>query len=127
MTKQEAMRMVRQAKSAHIRWRAFVLSMLAGLEVAEHQAPIHHKACDFGQWFYSDGFRAFAHWPIYQDVEYVHELLHAVYERLYQACSEAHQAEAERLSGQLMGISESLLVTLDLLDEEIFTARDEDF
>lgn len=127
MTKNETLRMVRQAKSAHIRWRAFVLAKLAGLEIAEHQAPVHHKACDFGQWFYSEGFHAFAHWPIYQDVEYVHELLHAVYERVYRACAEARMDDADRATTQLMGISKSLLATLDLLEEEILSARDEDF
>jgi methyl-accepting chemotaxis protein len=107
MTKQEALRQVRYAKSSHIRWRAYVQAMVAGLEVEEKRAPVHHKECDFGHWFYSDGFKAFGHWQIYQDVEYSHELLHAVYHMVFEACANGEQARAATLAEQLVGISHS--------------------
>ena len=127
MTKDQAIRHVRHAKSAHIRWRSFVLAMIAGLPVEERQAPVHHKACTFGGWFYSEGFKAFGHWPIFQDVEYSHELLHAVYSLVFQACADKDRERAAQISQQLVGISESLLAALTLLEEEIFASQETDF
>lgn len=119
MTKQEAVRIVRQAKSSHIRWRAYVQAMLAGMDIEAQRAPLNHKECDFGQWFYHDGFAAFGHWPLFQDVEYAHELLHAVYLLIHKALQEGDLSRARNIGEQLVGISYSLLETIDLLQEEI--------
>lgn len=115
MTKQEALLQVRQAKSAHIRWRAFVQAMVAGLEVGEDKAPTHHKDCDFG------------HWRVYLDVEYAHELLHEVYRMLHEAIDAEEWADAERMTVQLTGISYSLLELMALFEEEIRASGDEVF
>lgn len=127
MTKQEALSQVRQAKSAHIRWRAHAQAMVAGLPIEEQRVPVHHKDCDFGRWFYSAGFRAFGHWPIYQDVEYSHELLHEAYKLLHEARSGGDQARGALIMEQLLGISHSLLAGLELLEEEIRLAAKDDF
>jgi len=127
MTKEEALRQVRLAKSSHIRWRAYVQAMVAGLKIEEKRAPIHHKECDFGHWFYNDGFRAFGHWQIYQDVEYSHELLHAVYQLVFNACGNGEQARAAALAEQLVGISHSLLEAIALLEEEMQASSQELF
>ena len=127
MTKQEALSQLRQAKSAHIRWRAFVQAMIAGLVVEAGKAPTHHKDCDFGQWFYRDGFQTFGHWRIYQDVEYAHELLHEVYSLLYQAREAGDHAGAERMAEQMTGISHSLLELMDLFEDEIRAAEQDGF
>lgn len=125
MTKIEALSQLRHAKSAHIRWRAYVQAMVAGLEIEEKRAPVHHKDCDFGQWFYGEGFKTFGHSQIYQDVEYSHELLHEVYQMLHHAQAEGDHARAARIMEQLVGISHSLLAALDLFEEEIrLTATD---
>jgi len=119
MTKQEALSQVRHAKSAHIRWRAYAQAMVAGLPIEEQRAPVHHKDCDFGHWFYGAGFRAFGHWPIYQDVEYSHELLHEVYRLLHEVLGAGDQERAAVIIEQLVGISHSLLANMELLEEEI--------
>jgi hypothetical protein len=127
MTKQEALSQVRRAKSAHIRWRAHAQAMVAGLPIEAQRAPVHHKDCDFGQWFYGKGFMAFGHWPIYQDVEYSHELLHETYRLLHGVLSEGEQMRATVIMEQLVGISHSLLAGLELLEEEIRLAATDDF
>lgn len=127
MTKHEALRMTRQAKSSHIRWRAYVQAMLAGLEIEQRLAPVHHKECEFGRWFYRDGFKAFGHWQLFQDVEFAHELLHAVYARIHQALEAGDQAHAVALTDRLMAISHSLLQAIDLLQEEILSHEQETF
>ncbi|MBU1664993.1 MAG: CZB domain-containing protein [Gammaproteobacteria bacterium] len=127
MTKQEALGQVRHAKSAHIRWRAYVQAMVAGLEIEEQRAPVHHKDCDFGQWFYGDGFRAFGHWAIYQDVEFSHELLHEVYRLLHRVLEEGDLDRAAVIMDQLVGLSHSLLAGLELLEEEIRLDEAEQF
>jgi hypothetical protein len=125
--KHEALRQVRLAKSAHIRWRACVQAMAAGLDVDERHAPLHHKECAFGGWFYGEGFRAFGHWQIYQDIDYAHEFLHAVYRLAFDASARGEQARAVVLAEQVVGISHSLLEGLALLEEEIQAAREDSF
>jgi methyl-accepting chemotaxis protein len=121
MTKLEAVCIVRQAKSSHIRWRAYVQAMLAGIEIQTSQAPLHHKECNFGQWFYRDGFASFAH------VEYTHELLHAVYLLIHQALQDGDLGRARIIGEQMVGISYSLVETIDLLQQEIQSAEQEVF
>ena len=127
MTKQEVMRQVRQAKSAHIRWRAYAQAMVAGLDVEDEHAPIHHKECSFGKWYYGDGARTFGHWLIYKDIEDSHELLHAVYQLVFNACGNGEQARAAALAEQLVGISHSLLEAIALLEEEMQASSQELF
>jgi len=127
MTKHEALRVVRQAKSSHIRWRAYVQAMLAGMDIEAAQAPLHHKECAFGQWFYREGFTAFGHWPLFHDVEYAHELLHAVYQLLHDALQEGDDTRARRIGEQLVAISYSLVDAIDLLKEEISSCEQETF
>lgn len=127
MTKQEASRIVCQAKSSHIRWRAYVQAMLAGLEIETRRAPLHHKECEFGLWFYHKGFATFGHWPLFQDVEYAHELLHAVYLLIHQALHDGDLTRARKIGEPLVGISYSLLETIDLLQEAIRDSEQETF
>jgi hypothetical protein len=127
MTKHEALRMVRQAKSSHIRWLAYTQAMAAGLAVEDKQAPVHHKECDFGHWFYQDGFKAFGHWQIFQDIEFAHELLHAVFSLLHQALIKHEPGRAAALLPRVESISHSLLRGLDLLQEEILASEQEVF
>lgn len=127
MTKIEALSQLRHAKSAHIRWRAYVQAMVAGLDIEEKRAPVHHKDCDFGHWFYGEGFKIFGHWQIYQDVDYGHELLHEVYKMLHQALEEGDHDRAARIMEQLVGISHSLLAILDLFEDEIRLAAADHF
>ncbi len=127
MTRQEALLQLRKAKSAHIRWRAFVQAMVAGLEVSEDKAPAHPKDCDFGNWFYKEGFQSFGHWPVYLDVEYAHEMLHDVYHLLHRARKSGEHMEVERLAVQLTAISYSLLELMALFEEEIRLAEQDAF
>ena len=127
MTKHEAVHIVRQAKSSHIRWRAYVQAMLAGMVVETEHAPLHHKECDFGQWFYREGFASFGHWPLFQDVEYTHELLHAIFLMIHQALQDGDLNRARLIGEQMVGISYSLVETIDLLQEEIQSAEQEAF
>lgn len=127
MSKMEALHQVRLAKSAHIRWRAYVQAMVAGLEIEEKKAPVHHKECDFGCWFYGEGFKTFGHWQIYQDIDYSHEFLHKVYQMIFDACASGDLVRAASLYEQLVGISYSLLDAIGLLEEEIQVAGEEWF
>lgn len=123
MTRKDALGKIRQAKSAHIRWRTHVQAMLAGVDIESARAPLHHRECEFGQWFYQDGFKAFGHWPIFQDVEYAHELLHMVYGRVHETLKAGDQELAGKLAMYLAGISQGLLDSLDLLQEEIHNSE----
>lgn len=118
--KSESLRQVRQAKAAHIRWRAHVHSLVAGLNMdGDACAPVHHKDCAFGQWFFNEAFKTFGHWRIYQDVDEIHELMHTVYSLLHQTLEAGESARAAAIADQLAGISDALLAVLDVLADEI--------
>ena len=127
MTKQQALRIVRQAKSSHIRWRTYVQARLAGLDIDSARAPLNHKECEFGQWIHRHGFAAFGHWSLFQDVEFEHELLHAVYLLIHQALQDGELGRAREIGQQLVGISHSLLESIDLLLEEILNNEQIEF
>ncbi len=71
--------------------------------------------------------RPFGHWQLFQDVEYTHELLHSVYLMIHQALHDGDRSRAGNIGKQLVGISYSLVETIDLLQEEIESVEQEEF
>jgi hypothetical protein len=126
MNKSDLLRLVRKAKSSHIRWRSYAQALVAGLDVREDNAPIHHQSCQFGRWYYGEGRRLFGRLEIYRDIEVPHEILHHIYERIYQSVAKGRQAEAKSLLDQMVGVSRTLLEALELLEQEIHALVDDE-
>jgi len=61
MNKADLLRVIRKAKSSHIRWRAYAQALVAGLEVPADGAPVNHQSCGFGKWYYGEGARQLGH------------------------------------------------------------------
>ncbi len=117
--KAELLRIIRKAKSSHIRWRSYAQALMAGLEVPPESAPVNHQSCGFGKWYYGDGTRQLGHLDIYADIATPHEILHQIYGRIHGLVASGSMDEAKPLLDQLIGVSRTLLDAIQLLEQEV--------
>ena len=140
LDKREAMSQIRAAKSAHMRWRAYAQALVSGVEVSDEKIPVKHTNCVFGQWYHGQGKIMLGHLDSYEGIYTPHEMLHAIYERIYntlhgeaevktgglarlcrgKAARKEKQYElAREYMGELIGVSETLLKALEMLEQEV--------
>ncbi|MCP5418018.1 MAG: CZB domain-containing protein [Chromatiaceae bacterium] len=130
MNKIEALSAIRRAKSAHLKWRAFAQALIAGVPVTDDKVPKLHTECDFGKWYYGDAKKHLWHLDAYQGIESPHEMLHAIYGRIFNIL---HGMEGERLFSRLFTtkaererrrseIAQNLLVELVAVSETLLRA-----
>jgi hypothetical protein len=136
MNKGDALSTIRKAKSAHIKWRSFAQALIAGVEVTDDKIPKLHTECEFGRWYHGPGQEHLGHLDSFQAIASPHEMLHAVYARIYETLhgkegiwSRLFTSDAERtrrkletakaLVVELVAISETLLMAIAILEQEI--------
>lgn len=135
--KKEALDKLRKAKGAHIKWRAYAQALVSGVQVSEDKIPVEHRSCAFGQWYHGEGKQMLGHLASYEGIYTPHEMLHEIYKRIFQVMhaedeggllklfSTKASREHERMQlarqymEELVGVSETLLRALDILEQEI--------
>lgn len=117
--KTELLNIIRRAKSSHVRWRAYAQGLVAGVDVKEENLPVKHTECRFGKWYFGHGTQVFGDLPVFRDIQGSHEVLHAVYEQIFDLVKIKDYSSAQNKLTQLMNISRTLLEQLNLLEEEI--------
>jgi len=144
INKKEALDKLRKAKGAHIKWRAYAQALVSGVSVDEDKIPVEHTSCAFGQWYHNDGKLMLGHLVSYDSIYTPHEMLHEIYKRIFHVLhsegssgifkklfSSKGARENERLElarnymEELVGVSETLLTALDILEQEIRELPDE--
>lgn len=144
VNKKEALDKLRRAKGAHIKWRAYAQALVSGVVVDEDKIPVEHTSCAFGQWYHHKGKIMLGHLASYDSIYTPHEMLHEIYKRIFHVLhSEGSSSifkklfslksarEHERLElarsymEELVGVSETLLKALDILEREIGEISDE--
>ena len=144
MNKREVMSTLRGAKAAHMQWRARAQALVAGIPVNKDHIPVMYTDCKFGKWYYGEGQRL-VRFSAFQAMEDPHEQLHLVYMEIFKHLfgddersgwaklfgskkrhRERQLAAAEVLLPRLVGISQTLLDTISLLEKEIEAAPEED-
>lgn len=144
MSKSEIIDALRMARSAHIQWRARAQALVAGISVEKEHVPVLYTDCKFGKWYYSSGQRL-ARLSSFQALEEPHQQLHLVYMKIFKhlfgedtrslfskllTSKKKHDktelAAAERLLPQLVGISQTLLEALELLEKDIHALPDKE-
>ena len=137
MTKQEVLQQLRTAKSAHIQWRARAQALVAGIAVDEDKVPMIHTDCKFGQWYYGDG-QDMASLSSFQAVETPHEVLHAIYMKIFKVLhggddrsawqklfgkksnfEDIQLEQANKYLKELVDVSNTLLTAIELLENDI--------
>lgn len=116
--KAELLALIRRAKSSHIQWRAFAQGLVGGVKFEESRAPVKHTECKFGKWYYGEGRKQLGDLEIYGDIEGPHEMLHAIYEQVHTLVQKKQVEAARQKLGELVGVSQTLLELLDLLEKE---------
>jgi len=135
--KKEALDKLRKAKGAHIKWRAYAQALVSGVQVSEDKIPVEHTSCAFGQWYHGDGSQLLGHLASYEGIYTPHEMLHEIYKRIFHVMhaedeggllklfSTKASREQDRMQlarqymEELVGVSETLLKALDILEQEI--------
>ena len=129
---------IRMAKSAHMRWRSYAQAIISGVEIEENKVPVRYTDCTFGKWYYGEGQKILGHLDAYQAIATPHKVLHAIYERIYRTIhnpekkglsrlwskdsAQTRKVQAREHLDELIGASETLLKTLDILEQEVRNA-----
>lgn len=138
INKKIALDRLRKAKGAHLKWRAYAQALVSGVAIDDDKIPVEHTSCAFGHWYHGEGKEKLGHLTSYDSVYTPHEMLHAIYKRIFDVLhsegstgvfkklfSTKEDREHDRLvlarsyMEELVGVSETLLQTLDILEQEI--------
>jgi hypothetical protein len=135
--KKDALEKLRKAKGAHIKWRAYAQALVSGVAVSEEKIPVEHTDCIFGKWYHGEGKTKLGHLISYDGIYAPHEMLHEIYKRIFQVLQEPEKLSLKTLFSsratrenrrmemartymeELVGVSETLLRALDMLEDEI--------
>jgi hypothetical protein len=138
LNKKLALDKLRKAKGAHLKWRAYAQALVSGVPVDDDKIPVEHTSCAFGHWYHGDGKEKLGHLSAYDAIYTPHEMLHEIYRKIFDLLhakddagifkklfSSKEERENERLSlarsymEELVGVSETLLQAIDILEQEI--------
>lgn len=134
INKADALSQLRKAKGAHIKWRAYAQAMVSGVDVSKEKVPVEHTNCAFGKWYHNEGKQELGHLPAYEGIYTPHEMLHEIYKRIFDVInspgpggfftSRATRQQNKMLLArqymcELVGVSETLLKAVEILEEEI--------
>jgi len=144
MNKKEIINTLHAAKAAHMQWRARAQALVAGISADKDHVPVMYTDCKFGKWYYGEG-QKLSNFPAFRGLEDPHEQLHLVYMEIFKhlfgpdhrsgwsklfgtkrAYREQEMAAAEDLLPRLVGISHTLLETVDMLEAAINASSDEE-
>ncbi len=141
MDKKEIIHKLRNAKSAHIRWRTYAQALVSGLEVDDDKVPVLHTDCAFGKWYYGSGQRL-SSVAAYKAIEHPHEMMHQLYMKLFKHLFEEedvslfrkltglsskknkHNGQAEIFMKEIIDMSKTLLETIEVLEREVMNMSD---
>jgi hypothetical protein len=137
VNKKNALEKLRKAKGAHIKWRAYAQALVSGVSVSEEKISINHTECAFGQWYHGEGKQKLGHLASYEGIYTPHEMLHEIYKQIFDVMNEPDTKGLKNLfvskttrdirrmelarsyMEELVGVSETLLKSLEILEEEI--------
>lgn len=143
--KQEAVKNLKNAKTAHLLWRARAQALVAGVEMNGEQVPIGDHDCQFGKWYYGTGYAALGSLATFHALEIPHKTLHAVYSKIFDAldanrtddrstlrklfgkASHNKQDEIKELVNNMIEVSKTLLMAIKHLEEDLAIMSDEEF
>jgi len=135
---------LRAAKVAHLQWRANAQAIIAGVPMDQDKVPVGYTDCRFGRWYYGPG-QLLQPLVTYRGIEKPHEMLHLIYMRIFGALfdktdlslvqklfgnpaklKDQNRQRAEGMLPELIQVSETLLASIDLLQEELDSLSDDE-
>ena len=150
MKKDEILKHLRVAKSAHAHWVQKAKLLTSGLKMDEDTIPINSTECPFGKWFYSDGqiLNGLPNNPVesMQHIEALHSSLHDVYLKIFSIYfsedkkvgflaklfgmkrlnpSESEQELAKRYCLEIEHVSQKLIDEINKLERRLISVSNE--
>lgn len=125
MNKQDILRQLKAAKSAHIKWRSYAQALVSGVPVSEEKVPAQHTSCTFGTWYYGPG-QILGGLPAFHAIEAPHRVLHEIYMQIFTLLFEAENKDAgffRKLFGMSAKQANNREQVAQLLDSLIAVSR----
>lgn len=119
LDKRKALQLLRQAKMAHIKWLGHALELINGRDIAESRAPVLYMDCEFGRWYYGEGKELLGYLEHYLLVDEAHRILHGIYRDIFASVKQGDIIMAKAGLQELVQASQSLLETIQLLEQEV--------
>ena len=127
MTPKTAISYLREAKLSHLEWLSYVQAYYAGIEHEQIKAPMSHKSCKFGQWFYDGHGQELSGLSSYATIEVLHKMLHLAYSKFVTARIEGSLSSQPDFLTSLEGLSSTLFSSIEIMEDEIRQLSDEEF
>lgn len=103
------------AKLKHSAWKSKMRSFLNGTVPMSQTEAVSHRDCELGKWIYSDGMKQFGSEAEFQELEKVHQQMHAQVSGIIAkknagdtAAAEAEFTALSTSSGQIMGLLDTM-------------------
>ena len=140
MTKREIIQQLRASKAAHIQWRAYAQAIVGGFSVDQNHVQVIHTNCKFGQCYYGAG-QMLSSLSTYGAIDGPHAMLHQIYMEIYKLkfgevkggwfrskakIQAKNQKRAEELMQNLIAISETLLESINMVEQEVMAMGDDE-
>lgn len=122
MQKSEILTMLLKAKQMHLEWRIHAENLINGMELNDVKAPVDGHSCDFGVWCQGPGRSCLNLLDRYELVLETHQVMHAVYQQIYDLAMQHNLQEAQSRMVELTQASDTLLEALDLLEQEVMAS-----
>jgi methyl-accepting chemotaxis protein len=110
--------MFESLKCDHLMWRVRLCGALQGhLSLTEAELE-NHTQCRLGRWYYEAGKARYGHLPSFQEIEGVHNQIHAAGRDIVQRLAAAANDQAYARFQEMEALSSKLLALLDRLMHE---------
>ena len=111
------------ARSKHLQWKLRVRDFLAGRATLTPEQAVSHHDCDLGKWLYAEGMQKFGHLAEMQQLEAIHQDLHATIKRIVQFKEQGDMVAAEREAQAVDSISGEVVNLLNRLEQQVHDAQ----
>jgi methyl-accepting chemotaxis protein len=107
------------ARVMHIAWKSSLRSFIDGKESMTEEQAVSHKDCDLGKWMYADGLAVYGTMPEMQELEKVHQDLHAIVKKVIHLKHSGDSAGAEQELSKLEPVSQKIFTLLVAVEQKI--------
>lgn len=145
MTRNQIIQKLHNAKRSHLAWVGRAELLTQGHEIQKEQIPVLHTDCAFGDWYFGDG-QVLNALSEFQAIDAPHKHLHDAYASVFKLITDEENASAfSRLLGiakrkkeadqpvihqhmnNLEQASNTVISTLELLENRLHAMSDEEF
>ncbi len=106
-----------KAKSAHLFFIGKIKAHLDGVSQVDPNSLPNHLTCSFGQWYRGRGFDDCGHLEMFRVIDAPHAEVHELGKQAVIAYDSGHREKATQLCNEMVERSETLLATLDKLEQ----------